>query len=38
MGEFTNPRWLRILAWSAAALIAALNVWLIVQSVTEWLA
>jgi manganese transport protein len=38
MGEFTNPRWLTFLAWSAAVFIALLNVWLIVQSVTEWLA
>ncbi len=38
MGEFTNPGWIRVLAWTAAVFIAVLNVWLIVQSVTEWLA
>ena len=38
MGEFTNPGWMKLLAWSAAACIAVLNVWLIVQSVREWLA
>jgi manganese transport protein len=38
MGEFTNPGWMKALAWSAAAFIAVLNVWLIVQSVQEWLA
>jgi manganese transport protein len=38
MGEFANPGWLKALAWSAAVLIALLNVWLIVQSITEWLA
>jgi manganese transport protein len=32
MGEFVNPRWLKMLAWSTAVLIAALNVWLLVQT------
>ena len=31
MGEFVNPRWLQSLAWTAAALIIALNAWLLVQ-------
>jgi len=38
MGEFANPRWLKSLAWCAAAFIAALNGWLLVQTFTEWLA
>jgi manganese transport protein len=38
MGEFVNPGWVKSLAWSAAIIIAALNCWLIVQSVREWLA
>lgn len=32
MGEFVNGRALRILAWSTAILIAALNAWLLVQT------
>jgi len=32
MGEFVNGRWLQALAWSTAALIAGLNVWLLVQT------
>ncbi|MGC1781430.1 MAG: Nramp family divalent metal transporter [Acidobacteriaceae bacterium] len=31
MGEFVNRPWLRVLGWSAAILIAALNAWLLVQ-------
>ncbi len=31
MGPFVNRTWLRILGWSAAILIAALNGWLLVQ-------
>ena len=33
MGEFVNPLWLKILAWLAAGIIAALNVYLLVLSV-----
>ena len=33
MGEFVNPLWLNILAWLAAGVIAALNVYLLVLSV-----
>jgi manganese transport protein len=32
MGEFVNGRWLQGLAWFTAALIAGLNVWLLVQT------
>ena len=32
MGEFVNGRWLQGLAWFTAALIAVLNVWLLVQT------
>ncbi len=35
MGEFANPRWLRLLAWCAAAFIVALNVWLLFQSLQD---
>jgi manganese transport protein len=32
MGEFVNRRWLNLLAWITAALIAALNAWLLIQT------
>jgi manganese transport protein len=35
MGEFVNPLWLKILAWLCAAVIAALNVYLLVLSVKD---
>ena len=31
MGEFVNPPWCKILAWTIAVVIAALNVWLLWQ-------
>ena len=31
MGEFTAPRWVAVLAWGVAVIIAALNVWLLYQ-------
>jgi manganese transport protein len=37
MGQFANPFWLKLLAYSVAVLIAALNVWLLVQTAREWL-
>jgi manganese transport protein len=37
MGEFANRGWVRALAWMAAALILALNLWLIVLSLGGWL-
>ena len=37
MGEFVNPRWLKILAWIVAVVIAALNVWLLWQSFASWI-
>lgn len=38
MGPFRNPRWLRWLSYVVAALIALLNLWLLVQTAREWLA
>jgi manganese transport protein len=38
MGAFVNPPWLKTLAWTVAMLIASLNVWLLIQTVREWLA
>jgi len=31
MGEFTNPFWLKVLAYAVAFIIAALNIWLLFQ-------
>ena len=38
MGEFANRAWVVILAWITAAVIVALNVWLLIQTVTAWIA
>ena len=38
MGEFTNGLWLKISAWSCAAFILILNVWLIGVEVRDWIA
>jgi manganese transport protein len=35
MGEFANPGWVKALAWTVAVIIAALNVWLLYQTVVE---
>ncbi|HSB52928.1 MAG TPA: divalent metal cation transporter, partial [Gemmatimonadales bacterium] len=37
MGEFVNPRWLKVLAYSVAAVIAGLNAWLLVRTIQGWL-
>ena len=37
MGEFVNPKWLQLLAWLVAIVIAGLNAWLLVQTVKGWL-
>src|ERR1700722_12157411 len=34
MGEFVNARWLQALAWTTAVVIAGLNAWLLVKTVT----
>jgi manganese transport protein len=36
MGEFVNPRWLSVLAWTVAVIIASLNAWLLVQTASGW--
>jgi manganese transport protein len=33
MGEFVAPRWMQALAWLVAVIIAALNVWLLYQTI-----
>ncbi len=38
MGEFVNPRWLKVLAYTVAFVIAALNAYLLVRIVGSWLA
>ena len=38
MGEFANPLWLKAIAWLVAFVIAALNAWLLVQTIRGWVA
>ena len=38
MGEFVNARWLKVLAYVVASVIASLNVWLLFQTLRGWLA
>lgn len=37
MGEFVNPRWLKLLAYIVATIIVGLNGWLLFQTITGWL-
>ena len=37
MGEFANPRWLQILAWATAGVIALLNAYLLVVTIRDWM-
>jgi manganese transport protein len=37
MGEFVNPRWLKVLACAVATIIIGLNGWLLVQTFLGWL-
>lgn len=37
MGEFANPMWVRVLAWTAATIIVSLNVWLVIRTFGDWL-
>jgi manganese transport protein len=38
MGSFRNRFWVRALAWLTAAVIIVLNVWLLVETIGDWLA
>jgi len=38
MGALANRGWVKALAWISAALILALNVWLVILSTRDWLA
>jgi manganese transport protein len=37
MGAFANKMWVRLLAWTTAAVIVALNLWLVVSAFGDWL-
>jgi manganese transport protein len=37
MGAFVNRGWLKVLAYLVTGIIASLNIWLLVQTVREWL-
>jgi len=37
MGEFVNPHWLKVLAYTVAVTIAGLNAWLLVEAARGWL-
>ena len=37
MGEFVNPRWLKILAYTVTTIIVGLNLWLLWQTFIGWL-
>ena len=37
MGEFVNPRWLKVLAYAIATIIVGLNSWLLLQTFWGWL-
>lgn len=37
MGEFVNPLWLKLLAWTVALVIAGLNIWLLLQTFFSWM-
>ena len=36
MGEFVNPLWVKILAYTVAFIIASLNGWLLFQTFRGW--
>lgn len=37
MGEFVNPRWLKVLAYAVTTVIVGLNTWLLLQTFWGWL-
>jgi manganese transport protein len=37
MGEFVNPRWLKVLSWVTAGIIGMLNAYLLIETVQAWL-
>jgi manganese transport protein len=38
MGEFANPMWVKVLAYTVAFIIGGLNAWLLFQTFRGWLA
>lgn len=38
MGTFANKTWVKILAWISAAIIVGLNINLVIETVSEWIA
>jgi len=38
MGAFVNPKWLTAISWVVALAIAALNGWLLIQTIGGWIA
>ena len=38
MGTFVNPLWLKVGGYGVAVVIAALNIWLLVQIFSNWMA
>jgi manganese transport protein len=38
MGEFVNAKWLQVMAWTIAVVIASLNAWLLFQIAHDWVA
>ena len=37
MGAFVNPMWLKVSAYAVASIIATLNIWLLFQTVRQWM-
>ena len=37
MGTFVNPPWLKVAAYTVASVIASLNLWLLFQTMREWM-
>lgn len=37
MGEFANPVWVQVLAWTSTVIIVGLNVKLVIDKISEWI-
>ncbi len=37
MGALASPRWVKLLAWTAAIIIVGLNLWLVMTTLVEWM-
>jgi len=38
MGEFANKLWVKITSWTITTIILSLNIWLVIESFSEWIA